>query len=29
MGETPIHKSARTGNMECISLLISQGTKLG
>ena len=28
LGETPCHKAARTGSMECISLLVSQGAKL-
>lgn len=28
MGETPIHKAARTGSMECVSLLVSQGANL-
>ena len=28
MGETPLHKAARTGSMECVSLLVSQGAKL-
>ena len=28
LGETPIHKAARVGSMECVSLLISQGASL-
>lgn len=28
MGETPMHKAARTGSMECVGLLVSQGAKL-
>ncbi|KAK3576437.1 hypothetical protein CHS0354_025199 [Potamilus streckersoni] len=28
MGETPVHKAARIGSMECVSLLVSQGAKL-
>uniref|UniRef100_K1PSL6 Usher syndrome type-1G-like protein n=1 Tax=Magallana gigas TaxID=29159 RepID=K1PSL6_MAGGI len=28
LGDTPIHKAAKRGNMECVSLLISQGASL-
>jgi len=28
LGETPIHKAARTGSMECVSLLTSHGARL-
>lgn len=28
LGDTPIHKAAKKGNMECVSLLISQGASL-
>ncbi|XP_064636056.1 ankyrin repeat domain-containing protein 65-like isoform X2 [Lineus longissimus] len=29
LGETPVHKAARTGSMECVSLLASHGAQLG
>ena len=29
LGEMLIHKAARVGSMECVSLLISQGASLG
>lgn len=27
MGETPIHKAARAGSLECINALLIQGAK--
>jgi len=27
VGETPIHKAARAGNMDCINALLVQGAK--
>lgn len=29
VGEAPIHKAARAGNMECINVLLVQGAKPG